>query len=869
MALKRKRIVPLGRITNPALGTVPGSFTVATNVVFRRPGVASLRRGAAYAAAATVGHRRLFPYDGGMVGFFSDGSLAKRSSATWVSYSGTYTDVDGADAKLRAVVANSNLFLMTGTFAYRLSGISGTIEKAGAPRGVCFDRLGPTAVLVTSGGFLADQYQVAYRVVIAKKDSKENVHFGEPSSRTIVANATFTSGWVTTESKNVVLRAILAAECTTDHYFQVYRSKQVPVGTQPDDDLQLVYQDYLTTLNIANKYVEFTDTFPETVAKGAYIHTSPNFAHGIGEIDGENGPPPQFKDAVVFKDRLFGFNYAGYPTFQLTILGVGGTAGIQANDALQIVDGLAATGTIYTATTAAPGANAYKLVTTGSTSQNLEQTALNLVEAINKDSSNTFCYAVYASGPSDIPGKILLIGKTPERSSTGVGRFQLYVLPGSKRTCFDPVLAATLAAQGFTLNRSGTTVTATTASGNHSFRVGEQVTISLATGAFTNGTFTVLTITASTFTYTQGSGTAGPVSAAAVLTGQSEAIYKSALNTAANGFCYSKVREMEAFPLRNFGTVGEKSVDVGRSFALKDSIVVWTFNGLFRLTGDSPETFAAEILDPTIKLIGREAACQLGEASYAWTTRGLVEVTDSGWKVLSKDIDLELVTAYMAASAASKSYALLVGSEQQKMLELYLPAVSTTYASSGSARVLSLETGRWSDRDFLWRVYCSVYDPATSLINYGTDYDGTGAHGYLFTERLTYGSGDNDDDRITSTVGPTVTTSLIAYALTLAPFRGLDPHTTKNWQEVMVLFERLGPSTSYTFQFSNDLADSGVSVVHAPDNPDHPVLWVWPNYNMASINLIVSISGRSQEEFPFELTFIEFAWEEFGTRVVR
>src|SRR3954471_2263916 len=116
--LRRKRIVPVGYITNPAKGSVDGACTTATNIVFRRPGVAGARRGTSFTAqmgAPGPAHKKLFAYDSRMVGFFSDGALRRQVASSWSAYTGTYTDVSGLTAQLRAVIANSNLLVMTGT----------------------------------------------------------------------------------------------------------------------------------------------------------------------------------------------------------------------------------------------------------------------------------------------------------------------------------------------------------------------------------------------------------------------------------------------------------------------------------------------------------------------------------------------------------------------------------------------------------------------------------------------------------------------------------------------------------------------------------------------------------------------------------
>jgi hypothetical protein len=53
-------------------------------------------------------------------------------------------------------------------------------------------------------------------------------------------------------------------------------------------------------------------------------------------------------------------------------------------------------------------ARQYKLYTTGSAAQNIEDTALSLMRVVNQNTTNTTVYAYYVSTPDDLPGQILI-----------------------------------------------------------------------------------------------------------------------------------------------------------------------------------------------------------------------------------------------------------------------------------------------------------------------------------------------------------------------------------------------------------------------------------------------------------------------------
>lgn len=843
---KKKFIRPLGLITNPSKLLKVGGLANAANTIIRRPGILESRRGFEYLAKTATGqHRALFPYENSLVGAFGTTELSKLSAPSWTAFTGSFTDVSTPNfsTRLRMLNGNQNLLALTGGGVYRLSGLAEQPIRAGAPRGLCFDRTGPTNVLTGTGGILADQFQFAYRGVVGIKDAKGITHFGEPSSRTVIANATFTSGWVTTVAKNVVLRLILAKEATVNHFFQIYRSKAVPLGTQPGDDLQLVYQDYLTSKNITDGYVEITDVYSDALPKGAYIHTSPNFAKAFGLIDGENGPPPIGADGCVFKDRLFLFNTVGYPTFNLRLLGVALTNGVQTGDQLVLQLG----GFTMTA-----GTN-YNLVTTGTAFQNIEATALNLVEGINKHASNTSVYAFYVSAPDDAPGKILLMSRTPGQSIGTV-----FVGPTSTRTCWDPVLIPN--GNTMILTRAGSTVTATTTLTKHVFRVGEQVLVTPPNGSWGAGPFVVLTATATTITYTDAtSGAAGPTAATSViLTGYNTEAWKFKDDIASNGFSYSKIGDLESFPLRNKGLIQESSVRIGRAIALKDSVVVWTFDGLYRLTGDDPDTFTVTLIDQTAKLIATEAVAKIGDSAIGWTTKGVIQVDDSGWRVISDDVKPTLDQIQLNVSASTlfaKSFA--IGYDTDQVFELWYPGVN----GCSNALVWSAATNTWTEYWDALDYTAGVYDPYLDRVWYGGYFDASNA--FTFKERKAGGL-VFQDDRITSASGPTVIQVAISKYVSFNPFAGADSSALKTWEEVLFSFEDTAPSVFESVVLYNErgLPDD-VLVALMPSDSTEPWLRIWPSFNCSGarfgVTLTVSVINEAYKFLGFEVQ-----WSEFG-----
>lgn len=77
----------------------------------------------------------------------------------------------------------------------------------------------------------------------------------------------------------------------------------------------------------------------------------------------------------------------------------------------------------------------FQVVSGGTPSQNIADTALSLVRVINKNTSNTNAYAYYLSGASDLPGQILL-----ERKSFDYVTQDFSVIASSHGSAWNPVL---------------------------------------------------------------------------------------------------------------------------------------------------------------------------------------------------------------------------------------------------------------------------------------------------------------------------------------------------------------------------------------------------------------------------------------------
>lgn len=390
-----------------------GALSVASNIVVDKPNIAESRRGfKAYAALTspdsvfTYLNKLVVHYDTNKLAYDSDGA------GTFSQISGTFAHPESG-YKTRAVKANQNLYLNTSTGVRKLDSFSGSFVNSGVPKA-----LDGTAALATgTSGFLTSVYTVAYRIVWGYKDANQNLILGSPSARIEIYNTDTVN-----PNRDVDLTFAVPSSITTSHFYQIYRTAQIAGQNSPNDELQLVYEANPSSGQITAKSITITDTTPDSL-KGAALYTNPS-QEGILQ---SNEQPPFCKDMAWFKDSVFFANTKTKQRLYITLVSVGGTAGIQVDDTLTLA------GVTYTAK-AAEANNQFAVTTGGLISQNIDATARSLVNTINSSSTNTSVYAYYLTGSDDLPGKILV----EERTIGGAA----FTAVCSRGTAFSPNLAS-------------------------------------------------------------------------------------------------------------------------------------------------------------------------------------------------------------------------------------------------------------------------------------------------------------------------------------------------------------------------------------------------------------------------------------------
>lgn len=798
-----------GLHTNPNQFLVPnGGARTAKNVWFTRPGLASKRRGySRWSQTLTFGVRKLFAYRGLLLAHNQGNQLDRLDTSGNRTQVGTGISPPSSQTgnRVRGCTSGGNFYLATSDRPKRMSSTTEFLSAGGlvAPG---FDSQGVTTPLLTAGGFLTDGNSCAYRYELVHIDAFGREIVGPVSGRLIISNINGVGGWVTTEAKNVKVRALLPSDATQHDIIRFYRSGQKTAGQALDDDLKLVFEAQIKQGDVTNGYFELTDITPDAL-RGAFIYTAPNAAEGLLQ---NNELPPSCLDLAHHKGRAWYAGTTQFSQFELQILAVGGSAGIQNGDVLYINGNSIA----LTATTGSPGAGEYKLITSGTASFNIEQTALNLVGAINKHASNTIVFARYLSGPDDVPGKILLFSR-----STVAAVYNVSAKAGSKRDCWNPSLLPY--EHIVNLVRTSGTVRATVTSGTQSFKVGEQVTIQGGAGSggstFGNGPFTVTAIDGSNawFEYTE-AGLDGTLNARSANIFTDEVV-QFTQEVKLNRVYYSKFLEPDAVPWVNWLDVGADDKEIVAIVPQGETLQVWKEDGIYRIVGSDELSFEVLEIDVNLKALCREMVVAFQGRVAGLTDKGIMLVSETG-QVDDLDFPIrnDVLLQITQQGTDLVELCFMVSYEAEDMLLVFWSGNKDLVDGSNTAcnlgYVFNGQAGEWTQWWFDVNdgsgngKTCGIMNPLDRTLYFGDHYLTSGSSTYVYKERKTRSSadyrdtrGDNSSASIKWQYSPVIQTGHAA---------GLD----KQFNEVGLLFNGTQPAT-LTVDDENEWGNGGQHTV--------------------------------------------------------
>lgn len=419
----------------------------------------------------------------------------------------------------------------------------------------------------------------------------------------------------------------------------------------------------------------------------------------IGATDADTVVADKTRDAVAVVVQDFNTSSTGN---QVTITATGSG---------YTTDATVATSQFTLAITQGIGANPAKqevlLSNLASPARAVDETARSLIHVINENPSEVV-YAFYLSGPTDVPGQILLEARTLNPNP-------FYVLANNPTTGleFNPDISPFPTA---TLTNTAAASSVVTVP-NHGLKSGDQVLIEFSNSVpKINGIFTVTFLSTSTFSIPFTVTTAGTTGVMRKLS----LAQVSQNDVKPNRVFYSKFLQPEAVPLVNFIDVGAENKAILRIFPLRDSLFVFKEDGLFRISGET-EPFNLALFDGSCYLLAPDSVDTSNNLVYCWTTTGVGVVSEAGYSLMTRDID-----------------------------NLILPTASANYPNFKTA---TWGVGYKSDNSYLVFTVSETTDTVaticyrfSNLTNSWTTFDKTNTCGIVatFDDKLYMGAGDVD-----------------------------------------------------------------------------------------------------------------------------
>ena len=655
----------------------PGALLGAENVVIRRPGAVEPRDGVQRAGTVTGGTGYAawgFSWRGTDFYLRNDGS----NVFNWRDTSGnayTFTDENlnvinpqpmRRDMFSRAE-SRANLYLPyeggvlkkeTGTGAWLVSGLP-----------IAWAFFLSTA---TTGTWLGNNEQVAYRFVGIKTDANGLVIRSVPTGQYIVQN---TSG----AARAVNINGGVATTNFTVDSIEVYRSRNFPTSVTPDDELRLV-----ATIDAAAIILQDDLVVPATRDVGATIYTAPS----RGGIVVQNERPPACAAVAPYRGSLFFGNVRNARkikfshNFNTSLSGSATGIGIR----------------VYNGNTTNGSTSITSMSSTTGLEKGMKIVSPNLAEDthITNISGSTLTISVAATGTS-VGGGLSFI------DAVKVGGEWISAQNFDRALSFNNIgVHNGMQAYAITPAESGYTST--------------YVVESL-----------LRTTAAQTIQATHGSEYFPP------LPNYDGTPMSIPQDVWPGGIMWSKTDEPEHVPPGNYAFVGDVNKAILGLVPTRDALFILKEDGLFRLTGIAGE-WRIDPMDPTTFCVLPNSVRAMFGKGYFLSQKGVLAISDAGLETVSTPVDdvwkpiIDGIVSrwnstgfYELANITGSSYAAVYERENEYTLMT---------SDTGPAYVFNSNTGAWTT--WVYNKHSSEVLPNRSLFNFerlgkcvyglGTDY---------------------------------------------------------------------------------------------------------------------------------------------------
>jgi len=181
-----------------------------------------------------------------------------------------------------------------------------------------------------------------------------------------------------------------------------------------------------------------------------------------------------------------------------------------------------------------------------------------------------------------------------------------------------------------------------------------------------------------------------------------------------NRVFYSKLQRLEAVPLVNFFDVGSGNKRILRIIPLRDSLFILKEDGVFRITGDSPQNLSLSLFDSSTKLVAQDTAVVGSNQIFCYSTEGIVQISDAGAAQINKVIEDQTTEQIGFPNVNKTAFAVYYQTDSKFVLWLPLEETDTV---ARRAFVYSTTTQAWTTWDL--SKTCGIVDSNTDKLLLG------------------------------------------------------------------------------------------------------------------------------------------------------
>lgn len=697
------------------------------------------------------------------------------------SFVGSVNEIQSG-LRIKSIESNGNLYFTSSLGIRKISAGSTAelntvaVENAGGVKALDIE----ASPDYSTEGFLTANSKTAYRVVWGKYDNNDNLILGSPSNREVVENAASTSC-------KVAISITIPPEVTVNDFYQVYRTGVFPNTTDPGEEFNLVFEDYPTPAEITAGVVLTEDITPEDFRQnGTLLYTNPTSGEGILQA---NEKPPFAKDITLYKGYTFFGNTYTYQRLNLAFLSVDSL--ISGTSTLTITDGTNSLTYTFRGTN-----EHYTINATGAVNANFTNAGSTGRYFTLISSSDEKKYIVWFKETNEtepilsgyIPVQVdILVGDTVSQildkaflavntacndfNFTGSGVIRtvsnanngpVTIVPTDTITNFtivkdslgtgeDPVNRFIFLPRTGTGAENAPTIAEALEQIAKSFvkSINKQTGVNALVYSYYLSGFNDVpgkfllenrSIVGAGFYITANSSATGNELSPAVPTTGNSVISSNEVKP--NRIYYSKYQQPDAVPIVNYIDIGPKDKEIQRIIGLRDGLLIFKEDGIYRLTGDVAP-FAVSPFDFSVLLTAPDSAVILNNQVFCLTTQGVIACTDTGVNVMSRNIE-NILLSISREGFAYKTATFGVAYESDRAYHLWTVESMDDVVATVCYRFNSF-TNSWTR----WNLSATA-----GIVNFADNklYLGSGTSNFTLQERKTLTRTDHADNEFIRTI---------------------------------------------------------------------------------------------------------------------